>query len=850
MAAKLFVLDVQQAGMEKPDVLIWGKDREGRTVLAADRTFRPYFYVEPREAMKEAEIRVLAEKLSELQLEGSKPEKVEEREKKVFGAQKKLLKMTVPRPSDVDRFSGAIKEWKDVKAKHETSITFYRRYMVDRGIVPLGWMEAEGDEGGNEKYGTLDISYMRPAEDGEPKLSIMAFDIELVEEGDEEKVIMLSVKDNRGFRKVLSYKKAGVDFLEVVDGEKELIQRFCEIVSGRDPDIMVTYNGDRFDFRHLSGRAAKHGIALSLGRTGSAVEFRKRGRIYAAWVEGRVHVDLYDFVDNVMSGSLSSESLSLDSVARELLGRGKMKMEWEEMQKAWEEGSGLEQLVKYCMRDSELTLSLARAILPQAFELCRITGQTLFDVSRMTYSQLVEWLLIRRAKEAGEIIPNRPKYEEIEIRRRAAPYTGGYVYPPKEGIHEKIALLDFQSLYPSITMTHNVSPETLFCQCTGGDKSGGVHEVPGSDYYFCRDHEGFVTKTVRELVEKRRKVKEEMQGKDKSSDEYRLLDSRQSALKILANAIYGYYGYAGSRWYSRVCAQSITAWGRYYIQKVIGKVEGLGYEVIYGDTDSLFVKVKSGKEALALLETVNRTLPGEMELELHGVYTAGLFVPAKTGQTAKKRYALVDSEGELTIRGFELVRRDWSAIARDTQEKVLMAILRDSAPDDAFRIAKRTVSALSGGKVPMEKLIIRTQLTKPIKAYEQVGPHVVAAKKSLAKGRPVAEGSLISYVITRGTGSISERAEPAEDAQNYDPYYYINNQVLPAVMRVLAGLGYTEKDLLAEGDVQYSLDRFVRKSPGRKIVDRIVKKGKRRESPAGDSHKGSRGKAPRQNRLF
>jgi DNA polymerase elongation subunit (family B) len=389
-------------------------------------------------------------------------------------------------------------------------------------------------------------------------------------------------------------------------------------------------------------------------------------------------------------------------------------------------------------------------------------------------------------------------------------------------------IIAHNSLYPSITMTHNVSPETLFCQCTGGDKSGGVHEVPGSDYYFCRDHEGFVSRTVRELVERRRKVKAEMEGVDKTTEEYRLLDSRQSALKILANAIYGYYGYAGSRWYSRVCAQSITAWGRYYIQKVIGKVEGMGYEVIYGDTDSLFVKVKSDKEAIALLDTVNRTLPGEMELEFHGVYPSGLFVPAKTGQAAKKRYALVDSEGELTIRGFEIVRRDWSAIARETQEKVLMAILRDNSPDDAFRIAKRTVSAISGGKVPMEKLVIRTQLTRPIKSYEQIGPHVVAAKKSLAKGRPVAEGALISYIITRGSGSISERAEPVEDAQNYDPNYYINNQVLPAVMRVLAGLGYTEKDLLAEGDVQYSLDRFVRKSPGRKIVDRIVKKAKKK----------------------
>ncbi|MFH0956951.1 MAG: DNA-directed DNA polymerase [Candidatus Aenigmatarchaeota archaeon] len=817
---RLFVLDVQQADVGRPDVLIWGKDAEGRTVLAEDRSFRPYFYVEPREGMKEKELEDLAARLSQLQSEGMRPERVEVAKKKSFGQEKDLVRMTLPRPSDVERFADMLKDWKDVKAKHEHTISFCRRYMLDRGVVPLGWMEAEGKEAAGERYGTLEVSYLRPAEGPEPKLSVLAFDIELVEEGDEEKIIMVSVKDNRGFRKVISYKKANVDFLEVVAGEKELIERLCEVVMERDPDVMVTYNGDRFDFRHLSDRAAKHGLKLAMGRTGSAASFRKRGRIYAAWVEGRIHVDLFSFVENILSGSLASESLSLDSVAREIIGMGKRKMEWEDLQRSWEESTGLEQLVKYCMRDSELTLSLAKALLPQMSELSRITGQTLFDSSRMTYSQLVEWLLIRKAGEAGELIPNRPKYEEIEIRRRATPYTGGYVYPPKEGIHRNIALLDFMSLYPSITITHNVSPETLYCQCVGGDKSGGVHKVPEEGYYYCKGHEGFVTKTVRELVEKRRAIKKEMAAMDEESDDYRLADSRQSALKVLANAIYGYYGYAGSRWYSRVCAQSITAWGRYYIHKVIGKAEKMGYEVVYGDTDSLFVKVSSGKDAKGLLDEINGTLPGAMALELQDVYPAGIFVPSKTGQTAKKRYALIDTDGEITVRGFELVRRDWSMIARETQEKVLLAILRDRSPKEALRVARKAVSAVEKEKAPIGKMVIRSQLTRPIKEYEQIGPHVVAARKSLARGRPVARGSLIAYVVTKGTGSISDRAEPAEDAQNYDPDYYVNNQVVPAAMRVLAGLGFTEDDILGGGEVQYSLDRFVKKPTVKKPVDK------------------------------
>ncbi len=107
-------------------------------------------------------------------------------------------------------------------------------------------------------------------------------------------------------------------------------------------------------------------------------------------------------------------------------------------------------------------------------------------------------------------------------------------------------------------------------------------------------------------------------------------------------------------------------------------------------------------------------------------------------------------------------------------------------------------------------MIIHTQLTRPLKEYEQIGPHVVAARKALQRGRPIAEGSMISYVITKGTGMISDRAEPAEDADNYDPDYYVNNQVLPASMRVLAALGCKEEDVLSDGEVQYSLKTFIR----------------------------------------
>ncbi|MBN1896975.1 MAG: hypothetical protein JW789_04620 [Candidatus Aenigmarchaeota archaeon] len=809
---KFFILDVSQRGQDSNEILLWGKTERGEPALVIDRSFHPFFFIEYKATLKDDDVEELSRKVSELSIEGIKPLKVGPVTRRFFGKEKNLLKIELPRPSDAIRFREKLKDWMEVKAMHEQSLTFYRRYLLERQVRPMSWVEVEGVSSTDGSYAIISSSSITPCEDTElPRLSIMAMDIELVEENDEEKIIMVSVKDNRGFRKVISYKKADVGFLEVVSDEKALIVRLMEIVRARDPDIITTYNGDRFDFKHLIDRSAKHKIGLVLGRTDKHAMLKKRGRFYAAWIEGRVHVDAYEFVDNILSDTLSSDSKSLDSVSREIIGRGKRKMEWDDLQKAWEESSGLERIVKYCMTDSELTLSLTKTFIPQMAELCRIVGQGLFDINRMTYSQLVEWMLMRETRKAGELIPERPNYDVIQIRRKAASYEGGYVFPPKEGIHKNIALFDFMSLYPSITITHNISPETLNCHCCNGSDDGPVHKVPGKEYFFCKTHAGFVSRTLKDIVEKRRELKAELMKKSRDSEEYRSIYNRQYALKILANASYGYYGYAGSRWYSRVCAQSITAWGRYYIQRVMRRVENLGYEVIYGDTDSLFVKLRSKKSALELLDGVNKTLPGAMELEFQGIYRAGIFVPAKTGLAAKKRYALVDRNDEMVIRGFEIVRRDWSPIARETQEKILMAILRDDSEDEALSIARRAINRIQKEAVPMEKMIIHTQLTRPLKDYEQTGPHIAAARKALSRGRPVAQGSMISYVITKGSGSISERAEPAEDATNYDPDYYINNQVVPTALRVLAALGYTEEDIITDGDTQSSLSNFIRK---------------------------------------
>ncbi|HTX61963.1 MAG TPA: DNA polymerase domain-containing protein, partial [Methanobacterium sp.] len=187
---------------------------------------------------------------------------------------------------------------------------------------------------------------------------------------------------------------------------------------------------------------------------------------------------------------------------------------------------------------------------------------------------------------------------------------------------------------------------------------------------------------------------------------------------------------------------------------------------------------------------VNKNLPEGMELEFEGFFKRGFFV-------TKKRYALIQ-DGNIVVKGLELVRRDWAPVAKKTQEKILMALLEEGSPQKAVKIARNVIEEIKQGKISLEDLVIHTQLTKNPDEYVQSAPHVMAAKRALLKGRKVGPGTIIRYVVVKGREPISQRAVPVEDADvsRYDPTYYIDNQVLPAVSRIIESVGYPKEDII------------------------------------------------------
>ena len=804
------LLDSDYAEEEKqPSIKLFIKSEKG-TIAAVDQSFKPYLYAvadEPTKAIKA---------ISKLQIEEEsrtiKPKSVKIVARTFLGQDVKAIKVTFDNPKDMGPLRHAMRSIRGVKEIYEFDIQPARRYLIDSGLVPMGGVSFSGDI--VEKDGVKTVLLDKPpAPTKTPKidLNIMSFDIEVYNptgstRPDKDPILMISLADNHGFRKVITWKdfKAGLDYVEVVPSEREMLERFVQIVEERDVDVLLGYNTDLFDFPYMRERAKVLKVKLKLGRDGSEVIARKRRLATVARIRGRPHIDVYAMIDFLATiGNIRLIHYTLENVYKYFTGKDKLDIEFTEICDAWDKGGEkAKTFLKYSMSDADATLEIGLELLPMFFELARIVRQSPFDVSRMTPGQLVEWLLIAEAFRIGELVPVRPVGEEFAERAEET-YVGAYVMEPEKGLHENIVVFDFRSLYPSIIVTHNIDPSTIDCKCC---KPSEATSVPELGYRFCKKRRGFIPTTLERIIKERVKVKEEMKKHKRDSREYRSLDAKQWAFKIIANSFYGMLGYPRARWYFKQCAESVTSFGRNYIYKTIEMAKNAGFEVIYGDTDSLFCKLngKSKKDATDFLKKVNESLPGIIELELEGFYKRGVFV-------TKKRYAMISEDDRMVVKGLEFVRRDWAALAKKTQEAVLEAILRDGSREKAAKIVREATKNIFEGKVDLDDLIIYTQLTMPIEQYRAIGPHVAAAKKLKAKGASIEPGMIIAYIEAKGPGSISERAIPVDDfkGMKYDADYYVENQVLPAVMRIMEVLGYREDDLRFEREKQAKLGKFI-----------------------------------------
>ncbi|MCD6319279.1 MAG: ribonuclease H-like domain-containing protein, partial [Candidatus Desulfofervidaceae bacterium] len=440
MKLRLFLLDTDYI-TEKQAALIrlWGKTASGENVVVFVQS-EPYFYIlpkEPQQAKKEV-LSLLEEKRKEIR-------DITVVKRKLMGEEREFLKVTCFLPQDSSKIRDVIKTLEAKRGgsgvvieEYEYALNFYRRFLIDNQIDGNCWVEVEGEEVKtrykvNMALRAREIKVLD--EMSSPPLKILAFDLETHEQAGKKEIVMASFYTQEQQLVLTNRKAAYPNWVKVTGDEKELLEEIVQVINDINPDIIVTFYGDAFDFQVLNERCQANKIKLILSRDRKQTKFTRRARVSSARINGVVHIDLFHFINNILSPNLQTEVLSLDAVSSELLGDRKIEMDYQEMLEAWRKGKNLVKLAEYCLKDAILTYRLAEIILPQIFEIARTVGQVAFDVSRMTYGQLVEWYLSRKAHEERAIIPNQPKYEDI-IKRRQATYIGGFVKEPLAGLHE------------------------------------------------------------------------------------------------------------------------------------------------------------------------------------------------------------------------------------------------------------------------------------------------------------------------------------------------------------------------------------------------------------------------------
>ncbi|RFA97204.1 DNA-directed DNA polymerase [Pyrobaculum aerophilum] len=785
MKFKLWPLDATYSVVGGvPEVRIFGISESGDRVVVVDRRFRPYFYADCPACDPES-VRSQLGRVAPV-------EEVVAVERRYLGRPRSFLKIVARVPEDVRKLREAAAALPGVSGVYEADIRFYMRYMLDMGVVPCSWNIVDAEATG-EKLGNLPVYKVAEwggvTEGFPPPLRVLAFDIEVYNERGtpdplRDPVILLAVQASDG--RVEVFEASGRD-------DRSVLRSFIDFVREFDPDVIVGYNSNQFDWPYLAERARALGIPLKVDRVGGAPQ----QSVYGHWsVTGRANVDLYNIVDEFPEIKLKT----LDRVAEYF---GVMKREervlvpGHKIYEYWRDEGKRPLLRQYVIDDVKSTYGLAEKLLPFLIQLSSVSGLPLDQVAAASVGNRVEWMLLRYAYRLGEVAPNR---EEREYE----PYKGAIVLEPRPGLYSDVLALDFSSMYPNIMIKYNLSPDT-YLERGEPDPPGGVYVAPEVGHRFRREPPGFIPLVLRQLIELRKRVREELKKYPPDSPEYRVLDERQRALKIMANAMYGYTGWVGARWYKKEVAESVTAFARAILKDVIEYARRAGIVVIYGDTDSLFVK-KSG-DVEKLVKYVEEKYG--IDIKIDKDYSTVLFTEAK------KRYAGLLRDGRIDIVGFEVVRGDWSELAKEVQLRVIELILtsRDvsEARQKVVKYVRGVIDKLRNYEVDLDDLIIWKTLDKELDEYKAYPPHVHAAMLLKKRGYKVGKGTTIGYVVVKGGEKVSERAVPyifIDDIKKIDLDYYVERQVIPAALRIAEVIGIKEGDLKTGRSERTLLDFF------------------------------------------
>lgn len=655
---------------------------------------------------------------------------------------------------------------------YEEDIRHADRYLMERYIKGGVWVTGQPVK--RNGYLELQHAKLKAHPTFAPSLNMLSLDIECSGDG-----VLFSVGLVSGQDKIVimigSAQPSDINIVWV-DDEIALLHKLCALIVQLDPDVLIGWNVIDFDCVVLHERAQALGVTLDIGRDGEAMHVSS-GNYTRVLIPGRVVID---GIDTMKNATYHFETFKLSFVAKEVLGRDKLISQdnrLEEIVRQFHEDKL--SLAKYNLEDCQLVWDIfqQQSLLDFAIARTRLTG---LELERMggsvaAFTNLYLPLLHR----SGYIAPNLGEHG-LNFDS-----PGGYVMDSKPGLYQNVLVLDFKSLYPSIIRSFCIDPMGLI---EGGKDDASA--IPGFNKgLFSREHH-HLPQLVAQLWEARHQAK--LEGEQ----------MLQQAIKIIMNSLYGVLGSKGCRFYDPRLSSSITMRGHEIMQTTRRWIEEMGYEVIYGDTDSTFVKVNDtlsaescqdiGKTLMAkinarwtheLNERYNLQSFLEIEFETH---YSPFFMPTIRGQEtgSKKRYVgQIEKNGqsELVFKGMESVRSDWTSIAKEYQQALIRALFDGNNVTD---ITEYYISLITSGQAD-DKLIYKKRLGKPLDAYvKNIPPHVRAAKEATRLGlvNGLGKGSQIAYYISQSGPQLF-----IENIKQLDYTHYIEKQILP-IYRMLPNI--------------------------------------------------------------
>ncbi|MEM1711994.1 MAG: DNA-directed DNA polymerase [Nitrososphaerota archaeon] len=746
---RLWLLDLASEQDGGPVIALWMKAGDGSTWLVRVR-YTPSFYL----------VGNLDGAAELLRAEGLRFERCSRR---VRGKPVEALRVYVDR-EDLEDYAGRLLRRMPALEAYEDDVRITVKYLMDVGLRPCSWLEVDGlDVGAEDGVRVLECCEVREADEAPPPaLKVVSMDMVVFgekgsprAERDPIRLITLCFDDGR--------------IIQLEGDEAEIIRSFISTVREADPDIIVGFGSNRFQWSYLAERAKRIGVRMAVGRLGAEPRMSVHGHVS---IRGRLNIDLEDMARDIPELTVET----LEEFVRYLGIDARLDtIEEYELGDLWREDR--RRVKNYSAQRSEAILRAFDAIREFIFSLSELTGMPADYVLTASAGFRVESYLMRLAPRAGELIPRRTEIAHVS-------YPGGLVKEPIRGMHEDVAVLDFRSMYPSLIIKYNISFDTL---------SDDGENIAPSGHRFRARPEGFLPMALKTLLEERRKIQERLKAAPHGSVEARILDARQRAIKIIANAVYGYTGWSGARWYSREVAEATTAWGRDVIASTMRKAEELGMKVIYSDTDSVFLKNYHGK-----LEKLVEWIEVELGLEakLEKIFKRIIFTEAK------KRYAGITADGGIEVAGLETIRGDWSGIAREAQYETVKALLETGDPAQALKKAREYVQALRNHQVDLRKLIIWKQITRPLSEYSATQPHIVVAKQLMSEGWRIQPGDKVGFIVTAGSGPLYSRAKPyfKVSRDEVDWEYYVEKQVVAACGRILEAVGISAEKILESSE--------------------------------------------------